>query len=502
MLCLFQDQYWSIKGTSDWAGVNNWADNPFSALLGNDEQGLMNFFSDQASKDYFKRVLYYIQARWGYSTHLAIWEMGNEVDNIGFKPDNTRLVLTNSQFQVTVNNWLCEMGAYIQSNFDGNYFYPWHPLTIGCAGNIGYSYPSCVNIWSKNSYFNGIENHSYQSPNYNSRFAEALGNFESYHPFIFGEMGGDCEGMDQFSDLEFHNALWATSMMGCIGTGLYWNDWEQRQNVNHRLNYKALRYFFDHVSWDRYFNIERKTTTMTLGSEDEKVQTIYMISADHSIVYGWVNLGCSWWLQDPFLPLNIRNSLVACSGADDDLYDPYSFPFAEANSMPPIQISDLGNWGEQYSIKIYSTHGNGEIIEEINDGCNIAGDLNFYFPMLIPGYYPFYSDFAFQMEKIPIFSARESASQFDSTGFLGYQTNPIETNNSLTISGSNSILYIDTRNGELPISITIVDMLGKIIEIQKVTDYRVNFENVPLGTYCIVIKYQNHEESIRVVKTF
>lgn len=502
MLCIFQDQYWSINGPADWAQVYNWTDNPFSALLGTSEQGLMNFFSDPASEEYFKRVLYYIQARWGYSTHLAIWELGNEVDNIG-NTSQGKLMLTNSQFQSTVNTWLCNMSAYLQSNFDGNYFYPWHPLTIGCTDNSGYTYSDCVNIWSKNSYNHGCGGGGlYQSPNYNGRKALATNYFNSFKPFIFGELGASCGDdptivIDQFSDWEFHNSIWATSMMGGIGTGLYWNDFEQINNINHRSNFKSLRYFFDHVTWDRNFNVETKMNWTDGGDEEETVQIFYLISEDHERVIGWAQLGCKWWLQDNEIPLNIRNDLIACTGVDDNKYYSYEFPYTGATRMPAIEITDLGNWGAQYRIKIFSTFGNGEKIAEINDGCGIRGNLRFYFPLHLPVVYPYYSDFAFLIEKFGTYNERQV---FPSTEIDSLRESEISINKNvepILIYGSNDRLNINLLDNEMPLSVTVIDLLGRVVAEEQIVVPEIKIQNISTGAYIAIIKYKTHAKIYR-----
>lgn len=81
MLNILQDQYFSMYDR--YRNTHAWESNPYSTLTSPDLQGIDAFFRDQVNRNEFKKLLFYLAARWGYSKHLALWEIVNEVENIG-----------------------------------------------------------------------------------------------------------------------------------------------------------------------------------------------------------------------------------------------------------------------------------------------------------------------------------------------------------------------------------------------------------------------------------
>ncbi len=252
-LCLENDIGLSYKKTYYWDyiwnnSVNSMLSCPYYFLLGNDPD-VIDFFSSTLAQNYFKKRLFYIEARWGYSSNLAIWELINETDALGYGYHNTtdpaqNEYLTTPAFQVAVTHWEQNMYDYL------NTFYPKHPVTTGYAGGPGSSdnSPSFLDI---------LENHDYnfapqQEENYIrlSRPSDAFGTLVNSKPFLFGELGG-YEGVDDYEDCSFHNSIWATSFIGA-GTGLYFADWNQGglYPQPHRNNFNAIATFLNPIAFE------------------------------------------------------------------------------------------------------------------------------------------------------------------------------------------------------------------------------------------------------------
>jgi hypothetical protein len=88
---------------------SNWSFNPYNAANGGMLTSSEQYFYNESAKAYTKKLLRYIVARWGYSTHLFSWELFNEVQFTGNHPSQT------AQWSTAVNAWHDEMGQYIKS---------------------------------------------------------------------------------------------------------------------------------------------------------------------------------------------------------------------------------------------------------------------------------------------------------------------------------------------------------------------------------------------------
>ncbi len=97
---------------------SNWADNPYKSSNGGMLTSAEQFFYNVQAKAQTKKLLRYIVARWGYSTHLFAWELFNEVNFTGIHPNQS------TQWYPGVKNWHDEMGQYIKSVDAFN-----HPIT-------------------------------------------------------------------------------------------------------------------------------------------------------------------------------------------------------------------------------------------------------------------------------------------------------------------------------------------------------------------------------------
>ena len=288
-LTLMQDQ---TLNTDDHYGTNsNWdlskRHSPYSTIISNPE----DFLSNNQSKDYFKKKLRYIIARWGYSANLGIYSLMNESNGVGDYKNNSA---TRSHMEA----WHCEMSAYLKS------FYPAHLVTTGYTAD-GTSLSSTANkddnsfacpnidIASCNHYSTSRDVHQERHDDIPKRVSHNPN--KNIHtlikPFIFGELGmTDCKpASDGYTDAEFHNSLWSTSMYSnAIGNGLYWYDWGQHEGINHRQNYRALKTFFDNWTMGTNHFTSNWSYAGSLSKDNRKIEYTEAVSPDKKKGYGWV----------------------------------------------------------------------------------------------------------------------------------------------------------------------------------------------------------------------
>jgi PKD domain len=87
---------------------SNWNDSPYKSSNGGPLTSAEQFFYNAQAKVRTKKLLRYIVARWGYSTHLFAWELFNEVNFTGVHPNQS------AQWYPGVKTWHDEMGQYIK----------------------------------------------------------------------------------------------------------------------------------------------------------------------------------------------------------------------------------------------------------------------------------------------------------------------------------------------------------------------------------------------------
>ena len=86
----------------------DWAINPYNARNGGPAATPVDFFTNPAARARYKDRLRYIVARWGYSPHIAAWELFNEVDNAMYGQTPERIP------DSVVTAWHAEMSAYLK----------------------------------------------------------------------------------------------------------------------------------------------------------------------------------------------------------------------------------------------------------------------------------------------------------------------------------------------------------------------------------------------------
>ena len=350
MLCLEQDQ---VLSDYDPYGHNQnypylWPSSghmeaprhPYAGLTGvNGTIG--NVFTDQQAKDYFKQRMYYVNARFGYSPAVGMYQLMNETDNIGVYGTNANGNLSHYHadpfLQTAVTSWHCEMSSYLRSS------YPYH-ITMtgyGVGADLFDNSPACMDVDSRNDYNN-------ERPlNVDGR--HILITPQSNKPFVFGELGSGCAEIDDCSDIAFHNAVWSNAFKGHLTNGLYWNDWRQRNNVAHRNNFTFMNTFFSTVDFENTEWYPGTETTKSIGTGTHKeVYSYFMTDNDeksdkaigfaHNYAYEPATNGCS-------------NNEIGCAPFNDGGANIY-----RANSTDPqVKVANLRAF-KNYDVEIFDAH--------------------------------------------------------------------------------------------------------------------------------------------------
>ena len=130
-LTILDDQDFSLAPANGHVG---WLGNPYRKIPSVTNRN--GFFGDPTAKNTFKKRLYYIEARWGYSTGIGAWEMINETERMN--PSGPSDPPWDNSTSYLVGGWLCEMRSFLR----GNDIYPHHPVGNGAANpapnNVNY----------------------------------------------------------------------------------------------------------------------------------------------------------------------------------------------------------------------------------------------------------------------------------------------------------------------------------------------------------------------------
>lgn len=409
VLCLLQDQAFSTYGAYDPGNLLTWNNNPYSTITGNNLAGCKAFFTNTQSINTYRKWMFYIQARYGYSTSVAMWQMINETANVAKYTSGVHTIDADQSFNTDVQNWVYDMKFILQQQ------YPSRPVTTGFISEnnwVAQNYTN-LNVWSSNSYHGYTLDNKYQDPDYDNR-AKAMtlpgsGYFNQYKPFFWGELGvGDSANiMDKKSDRCFHNAIWASTFTGGIGNGLYWNDWEQKYGVNHRKNFQALRAFTDMIDFSQRLEpgTSKDQGQKYTAYEGREIHTWWLANTAKNFIAGWTKNNSANLFQDlGNLTQQERDQVVLSTRIYE--YTIAQYTCFSTNQNPETKIENLLP-NTNYRIKIYNTYNNANEEDVFVKYSSAGGTLSFR--RTIPWYIdePFNPDYAFIIK--PASSWRMSA---------------------------------------------------------------------------------------------
>ncbi len=196
MLCLINHGAFNTQTNPEWS------DNPYNAALGGPLQNPQDFVTDPTARDYFKRRLRYIGARWAASPALFAWEWWNEINWTPIA-------------EAELRPWLTEMTAYLQT-VDPYQHLITHSTSGGAAG-----------IWNAPE-LQIAQLHDYSGRNLAQTLPAAYQAFMEVapdKPVLMGEFGTSASGeANPYSQepIHLHTGLWAAPFSGFAGTGMLW----------------------------------------------------------------------------------------------------------------------------------------------------------------------------------------------------------------------------------------------------------------------------------------
>ena len=185
-----------------------WLDNPYNLKNGGFLNSPEEFFTNEKAKEYTRKQLRYITARWGYSPNIFSWVPVNEINLIGSK----------SKFfeTQTVANWYKEIGGFLRETDPYEHLISCH-YTILVDNSL--LRDTVTDYIITNAYYNVTKQQSLLSLINNIyNFTERFGK-----PVFISEYGGTPHG-SSMNDLkrDIIVGLWGCFHLPFAGIPLFW----------------------------------------------------------------------------------------------------------------------------------------------------------------------------------------------------------------------------------------------------------------------------------------
>jgi len=204
------------------ATVNaQWANNPWNKDKGGILDYPAQFFTNVQAKETYKQQLLYIIGRWGYSSHLAAWELFNEVD------------WTDNFNSTAVYMWHIEMAEFVKENDPYN-----HMVTTSYKGTTGGAYQS---KWID---FVNPHDYGYASKSIMEHLSPVLESlYNNYKkPVLHSEIGINWENGANNRTLDptgisLKQSQWTGMMGGGAGGAMnwWWDSWVHPNDLYYRF---------------------------------------------------------------------------------------------------------------------------------------------------------------------------------------------------------------------------------------------------------------------------
>ncbi|MGE5647464.1 MAG: DUF5060 domain-containing protein [Acidobacteriota bacterium] len=262
-----------------------WKRNPYNAENGGPCVNPQDYLTDAKARELVRRRLRYSVARWGWTANLLAWELWNEVDNMdGFTSE-------------ACANWHREMGAYLKQ------IDPWqHLVTTSWRDRETFALPE-IDIVQGHSYFGPEFDAAEYAIEDTDHLMRGFGK-----PFFFGEQGIEGPVSVDPEGRHFHDCLWASSLSGAGGAGMYWwwHNYIEPFNLYH--HYTGLSRFLRGVDFAAR---QWKPAAVSRPNVPVSVRVYGLVADDQALL----------WLHDPLRGPAVPAASVNVIGLGDGDYE-------------------------------------------------------------------------------------------------------------------------------------------------------------------------------------
>jgi hypothetical protein len=212
-----------------------WKGNPYNSANGGPCAQVVDWFTNEEAKSFYRQRLRYIVARWAYSQRIMCWEFGNEFEGWAGSPAET------------VIEWHREMAPFLAALDPYN-----HLISTSWWSKTG-----PVACW-KIPEMDIVQTHCYTNDDMNVavptiRYCQTQ-RANHAKPHLFAEFGIRSHASTADKDPEgwhLHNSGWAAICSGCNGNPMPW--WHENYIAPNNLHFhfQALRNFVGGLPFGR-----------------------------------------------------------------------------------------------------------------------------------------------------------------------------------------------------------------------------------------------------------
>jgi hypothetical protein len=238
--------------------------NPYNVGIPSTENTDPNtFFSDPIAQKYYKEKLRYIISRWGYSTHIAAFELFSEIQNACTDPE-------------ICPQWSKTMTSYLKNELACKQLLI--PSLTGGHGKKDYSEELLKDSLLDLSAFNWYASEPYKYENIGRIIGEYTTTYE--RPFFFGEVGNDEIFKCDTARIEWIRDAWFTTFSGNAGTGMNWDEPDKNYLRKHLGNIQTFMHGIELEQGDEAW------VPMRILSDNRQAETLFLKSPDNTHAVG------------------------------------------------------------------------------------------------------------------------------------------------------------------------------------------------------------------------
>lgn len=228
---------------------HEWETNPFSTENGGYLEKPEDYFTDPRAQAAFLKLMRYVIARWGYSTHIFAWQLWSELDLTGSKEGYFK-----HHQQDAVVEWHRTMGRRLKG-MDPNA----HLVSTHVSGDYTKQNKEIISLPEMDLcpidayHFSTDPLHIVELMRKTAEFNNPIGK-----PVLITEFGGShmAQGLRHLSDT-LHAALWASPAVPLGGAPMFWW-WQVVDEENLYPGFGALERFVR--------GVDRRDPSMTMQS--------------------------------------------------------------------------------------------------------------------------------------------------------------------------------------------------------------------------------------------
>ena len=335
----------------------------------------IEFYSNPLANKYTRNYFRYLVARYGYSTHLAGWQLMSEVDETAEYRDQQigDSIIDHSEHRLHVRNWTNAMSTYIREELKDP-----HLISIAIIKGRGYSKtlwdPELFNL--KNIDFFGYHDYMYETnpaegktrnrnlllrytsvnelniglqngelsyPNYQNKLFiyDEFGHFLSIPRKLPEDVNDDpTVAYNNCADFLFKQDLWFTFSSGCAVAGLDW--WNNDQPLRYEMwnsYFPGIKKFAESIDFESidYTQLQNTKGQLSIAQrwplteeeinrsnikpyrKNDILEAYTQVSADGKNAFGWMS-------NRSIHAYNLKD-LYPCLSALYNGTEPFSMPY-------------------------------------------------------------------------------------------------------------------------------------------------------------------------------